>query len=205
MENTISVIASDMGGVLARHSDRDIEGRLLDDFGLTQYKSFADVDTRLTALLVRHSKNEIDEEELWSSFSAITGVSVPQSEQSLWGKYFAPELDGAVYTLYGELKGRGHRLVCATNVEPAHYAHHRKEGHYDIFDAVYASCTMGWAKPEAEFYTHLIEKEGIEPDRILFIDDVEENCLMAQTLGMTAFLFTDVVELRWTLAHMGLI
>ncbi len=205
MDRTIRLIASDMGGVLALHSDGDLESRLLSDFGLNGYQHFAEVDPQLTQLLIRHSKNEIDEEELWSAFTAITGVAVPPSAQSLWGKYFSPELDNAVLALYSELKEQGIRLVCATNVEPSHYAHHQRHGHYDLFDAVYASCTMGRAKPEAEFYTHIIEQEGIDSCQILFIDDLEENCLMAQEQGMAAFLFKDVVELRWALADMGLI
>ena len=61
------------------------------------------------------------------------------------------------------------------------------------------------AKPEAEFYTYIIEKEGIDSSQILFIDDLEENCEAAQNLGMRAFLFKDVVELRWALVDMELI
>lgn len=205
MDRTIKLIASDMGGVVALHSDHSLEERLLKDFGLEGYRSFAEVDPRLTQLLVRHSKNEIDEAELWKRFTAITGVAVPHSGQSLWGKYFSPELDEAVLSLYRELKGKGNRIVCATNVEPAHYAHHQREGHYDLFDGVYASCVMGWAKPEAEFYTHIIKKEEIDSSQILFIDDLEENCEAAQNLGMRAFLFKDVVELRWALVDMELI
>ena len=205
MDRTIRLIASDMGGVLALHSDRDLEGRLLEDFGLEGYRSFAEVDPQLTELLVRHSKNEIDEDELWRRFTAITGVAVPQSDQSPWGMYFSPELDDAVLSLYRELKENGNRIICATNVEPAHYAHHHGEGHYDIFDAVYASCAMGHAKPEAEFYTRIIEKERIDSSQILFIDDLEENCQVAQELGMAAFLFKDVAELRWALTDMELI
>ncbi|MCK9548292.1 MAG: HAD family phosphatase [Sphaerochaeta sp.] len=205
MDRAIRLIASDMGGVLALHSDHDLEYRLLQDFGLDGYKNFADVDPQLTDLLAQHSKNLIDEEELWRSFAAVTGVVIPPCDHSLWAKYFSPELDRAVFALYQELKGRGIRLICATNTEEAHYAHHRREGHYDIFDGVYASCVMGWAKPEAEFFEEILEKEGVEPSQVLFIDDMEENCEMADSLGMHAFLFKDVAELRWILANMELI
>jgi len=205
MDRPIRLIASDMGGVLALHSDHDLEYRLLKDFGLDGYKNFAEVDPQLTDLLAQHSKNLIDETELWRSFAAVTGVAIPPSDHSLWAKYFSPELDRAVFGLFEELKGRGIRLVCATNTEAAHYAHHRQEGHYDIFDGVYASCVMGWAKPEVEFFEKILEKEGVEPSQVLFIDDMEENFEVADALGMHAFLFQDVAELRWMLANMELI
>lgn len=205
MDSTIKLIASDMGGVLALHSDHDLESKLLEDFGLTHYQSFADLDPRLTALLFEHSKNRIDETELWHQFSAVTGIAVPPYESTLWGKYFRPELDSAMQTLYQELKGHGHRLVCATNTEPAHYAYHNQEAHYAIFDEVYASCEMGLAKPDHSYFEYIFEREQVEPHQILFIDDLEENCESAATLGIRAYLFKDVVELRWSLINMELI
>ena len=57
MDSTIKLIASDMGGVLALHSDHGLESRLLEDFGLSRYRSFAELDPRLPALLFDHSKN----------------------------------------------------------------------------------------------------------------------------------------------------
>lgn len=205
MDSTIKLIASDMGGVLALHSDHGLESRLLEDFGLSRYRSFAELDPRLPALLFDHSKNLISEEELWEAFTAITSIAVPEHETSLWGKYFCPELDSAVETLYREVKGRGHRLVCATNTEPAHYVYHREHGHYSLFDAVYASCEMGHAKPEREYFDYILEHEQVNAEEVLFIDDMEENCESAANLGIRAYLFKDVVELRWSLVGMDII
>jgi HAD superfamily hydrolase (TIGR01509 family) len=205
MSKTIELIASDMGGVLALHSDGDLEVALLNDFGLSGYPSFAALNPALPRLLQRHSKNEIDEEKLWREFTQITGVEVPTAQSSLWGRYFKPDLDPAMLAIFKELKEEGFRLVCATNTEPAHYHHHLKEGHYEIFDRVYASCEMGHAKPETAFFTHIIQAEQTDPKHILFIDDLEENCEAADRLGITAYLYTDVVDFRWALAGLNLI
>lgn len=205
MSTTIELIASDMGGVLALHRDGDLETALLKDFGLSEYTSFAALNPALPLLLQRHSKNEIDEEELWKEFSRLTEASVPQSQSSLWGRYFKPDLDPAVLSIFKELKREGLRVVCATNTEPAHYHHHLKEGHYEIFDRVYASCEMGHAKPEAAFFTHIIDAEHVDPQHILFIDDLEENCEAADRLGIKAYLYADVVDFRWALAALNLI
>ena len=205
MSKTIELIASDMGGVLALHSDGNLEVALLREFGLSGYTSFAALNPALPLLLQRHSKNEIEEDAMWKEFTQLTGVHVPQSQSSLWGRYFSPDLDPAMLTTFKALKEEGLRLVCATNTEPVHYHHHLKEGHYAIFDRVYASCEMGHAKPEAAFFTHIIEAEQVDPKHILFIDDLEENCEAADRLGIHAYLYTDVADFRWALAGLNLI
>ncbi len=205
METSIKLIASDMGGVLAVHSDHDLESRLLADFGLGGYRHFSDLDSRLGDLLVEHSKGAIDEATLWGEFASIANITIAPYEGSLWGKYFRPELDEAVLTLYEEIKGRGKRLVCATNTEPAHLAYHRTWGHYAIFDAVYASCEIARVKPDRSYFEYILDKEGVEAHTVLFIDDLQENCESAAELGMHAFLYSDVAELRWYLVDMDII
>lgn len=205
MNKTIRLCMFDMGGVLALHSDSSLESFLLRDFGVEGHDSFASLDPRLPALLAEHSKAAIDEESMWEQFTALTGIVVPQSQTSLWGKYFKPELDEHVYAIIEELKAAGHRVVCATNTEEAHYAHHRDAGQYDIFDAVYASLHLGEAKPDASFFEAILAKEGIAPEEAIFIDDLGENCESAHALGIHAFHFKDAVELKWYLVNMEML
>ncbi len=205
MRKVIDCIASDMGGVLALHSDQSLEKELLRDFGVTGITRFVDLDERLPMLIQRHAKSEIDEDEMWAEFTRLTGVAVPASEESHWGKYFGPELDPAMLALFTQLKHAGYRLVCATNTEPAHYTKHAEAGDYAIFDAVYASCEMGWAKPEAQFYTHILDAEQVAPERVLFIDDLAENCEAANAVGINAYLYTDIAELQWALYDIGVL
>lgn len=195
----------DMGGVLALHTDTSMENRLLKDFGMDSYAGFADLDASLPALLQEHSKNAITEEQMWEQFSQKTGIALPPYEGSLWAKYFQPELDAAMLQLLSELKQNGYRLVCATNTEPAHYAHHKAMLHYAIFDTVYASCEIGKAKPELDFFIHIMDCEGVQADQVLFIDDYAVNCEAASSLGINAYKYEDAADLRWKLYDMGLI
>lgn len=195
----------DMGGVVAKHSDSSLERLLLRDFGITDHESFTSLDPSLRSLLDQHSKAAIDEEQMWQRFSEITGIEVPSYQGSLWGRYFKPELDEPVIAIIEELKERGFRVVCATNTEAAHYAHHREAGQYDIFDAVYASLQLGEVKPDQAFFDKILASEKIKPEETLFIDDLAENCESAAKLGINAVLYADPVELRWQLASMDLL
>lgn len=195
----------DMGGVVAKHSDSSLEHLLLRDFGLTDYENFSSLDPRLPALLAEHSKASIDEDEMWVQFTHMTGIVVPKHNESLWGKYFKPELDEPVISIIEELKERGYRVVCATNTEAAHYEHHRDAGQYDIFDAVYPSLKLGEVKPDLAFFEAILSSEQMKPEEVLFVDDLFENCEAASNLGITAIVYKDPVELRWQLASMDLI
>ncbi len=189
----------DMGGVVAKHSDASMERLLLQDFGITGYDSFTSLDQRLPALLAEHSKAAIDEETVWLRFTEMTGIAVPPHEDSLWGRYFKPELDPHVVAIIGELKAKGYRVVCATNTEEAHYAIHQKLGQYDIFDAVYASLHLLEVKPESSFFAAILKTEQVKPEEVLFVDDLSENCESASAYGINAVLYADPVELRWQL------
>lgn len=205
MNTHISLIMVDMGGVLALHTDSTMEYSLLKEFGLDKYRSFIELDPSLALLLQEHSKCVIDEKEMWGLFTEKTGIEVPTYEGSLWAKYFNPTLDIAMENLLRELKEKGYRIVCATNTEPAHYAYHRAHNQYALFDAVYASCSMGHAKPERAFFTHILEQEQVVGEKVLFIDDYLENCIAASDIGINAHHYHDPVTLHHALEVMGII
>lgn len=195
----------DMGGVVVKHSDSSLERLLLRDFGISDHDSFASLDPRLPSLLVQHSKAAIDEEEMWEQFSQMTGISVPQHTDSLWGRYFKPELDEHVLAIIEELKQKGNRVVCATNTEEAHFKYHRESGQYDIFDSVYASFQLGEVKPDRTFFDAILASELVKPEAVVFVDDMLENCEAAVNLGIDAIIYADPVELRWQLISMNLL
>lgn len=195
----------DMGGVVAKHTDSSLERLLLRDFGVTDFDSFIALDPALRSLLDQHSKAAIDENEMWRQFSKITGISIPLHEDSLWGRYFKPELDLPVVEIIEELKKKGYRVVCATNTEKAHYDYHLASGQYEIFDTVYASLHLKEVKPDAAFFEKILLAERQKPGDVIFIDDASENCEAAALLGIEALLYTDPVELRWQLANMEML
>jgi putative hydrolase of the HAD superfamily len=155
--------------------------------------------------MAAHTKGLTEEAETWEAFGAIAGISVPWTGESLWGKYFAPELDEAVVHLVGELKQQGLRVVCATNTEPAHYRHHARLGHYDLFDAVYPSTVLHMAKPEKPFFSAVLAGEQVDATSALLVDDTAANCEAADSMGILSFLYADVVELRWWLSALDLL
>ena len=56
---------------------------------------------------------------------------------------------------------------------------------------VYASSQLGMKKPEREIYEYVCGDLAVSPQECLFIDDLEENVIGAQKVGMQTIIFKD--------------
>jgi 2-haloacid dehalogenase len=73
----------------------------------------------------------------------------------------------------------------------------------DWFDGIVISGEVGAAKPDRRMYEALLERHGLEPDSVVFVDDVEANVDAAEELGMRGIRFTEAAALRRELGALG--
>jgi putative hydrolase of the HAD superfamily len=52
-----------------------------------------------------------------------------------------------------------------------------------FFDHVFYSNEINLAKPDPQIYEYVMDETGMQPEEILFIDDLEENTIQAQIFG----------------------
>jgi len=105
-----------------------------------------------------------------------------------------------------ELKERGRPLYALSNW-PAETFPAAKE-RFDFlhwFDGILVSGEVGAIKPNPRIYEALIERFSIEPERAVFIDDVEANVAAARQFGIHAIRFTTPDALRAELVELGLL
>jgi putative hydrolase of the HAD superfamily len=76
---------------------------------------------------------------------------------------------------------------------------------YALFDAVLESRVLGVRKPDPRFYELACATVGVEPDEVVFLDDLGINLKPARALGMRTIKVTDpdqaLVELEQILDH----
>ena len=171
----------DMGGVVARQADvfPDVFRHL--DITREEFLAFAGKN------LEKLSNGKVSTDEFWAQFSRRYGREV---QEELFGKFFHPSINREVIALLGQLKAHA-RVVCGTNTFDPHYDYHLSCGHYAIFDAVFASNKIGLSKPDPKFYRHILKNEGADPQETFFVDDMVENVLSAESIGINAILFRD--------------
>jgi putative hydrolase of the HAD superfamily len=71
----------------------------------------------------------------------------------------------------------------------------------NMFDAVFNSADIGFAKPDRRIFEHACHALGTHPSNVLFIDDSLANVNAAAEIGITANLY-DSTSFSITVAHL---
>jgi putative hydrolase of the HAD superfamily len=112
--------------------------------------------------------------------------------------------DGALGIL-AELAASDNYLLGALNNEARETNEYRFEkfGLRNYFKVALSSCYLGLRKPDLAIYKRAVDILGRSPERILFIDDREENVDGAIAVGMKGIRFSGAEALRQELASLG--
>ncbi len=74
---------------------------------------------------------------------------------------------------------------------------------YDLFDSVIISGDTGFYKPQEEIYKIMLGEMNLNPDQVIFVDDLDENVEGANRVGINGILYTNPLELREAIAKLG--
>lgn len=74
-----------------------------------------------------------------------------------------------------------------------------KQQQHDLFDVTVLSNEVKMIKPDPEIYRYSCQKLGIEPDEAIMIDDIYNNCLGAEAIGMRSIYYEGLAHLRQSL------
>ena len=110
-------------------------------------------------------------------------IEIKPVETDLFRLYFHPELNQKTVELIKALR-KNHRVVCGTNTIQSHWENHLERGDYSYFDQTYPSNKTGFAKPDIKFFQTILEAEGSKATESFFVDDKEENCRAAASIGI---------------------
>lgn len=79
------------------------------------------------------------------------------------------------------------RVACLSNTNSLHVDRQWAEfGIYELFDGIFLSNEMGMVKPDREAFDHVVDRLGIRPNQILFLDDNQINVDGARAAGLLA-------------------
>ena len=114
-------------------------------------------------------------------------------------------LPDSAISILGEVTASHKCMVGALNNEARATNDYRfsKFGLRDYFDVALSSCYVGMRKPEPDIYRRALDILGRPPQRILFIDDRQENADAAAAAGMKTIRYQGSEALRRELENLG--
>ena len=89
----------------------------------------------------------------------------------------------------------GIRVGILSNAIAEHADLLRERGIYKPFTPCLISCEVGIRKPDEQIFRIAAEKAQVKPGECLFIDDVENNVIAAENVGMQGYVYTDAQSL----------
>ena len=88
-----------------------------------------------------------------------------------------------------------YKVYAFSNTNTIHKEVNKRRGLYDPFEEVFLSCDLGVVKPAEEIFHKVLEKIDLPANKVLFIDDNEDNIKTAKKLGMKDIQFKDYESL----------
>lgn len=188
----IKTIAFDLGGVVIT-IDQPQAVRRFKEIGL------ADAEQRLdpyvqTGIFGDLEHGLISPEDFRIELSKLIGHEVTVEECTYAWQGYAKEVPQRNLEALTRLRREGYRVVLLSNTN--HYMMKWAmspafdgQGHplSDYVDACYLSFQLQLMKPHEDIFRFLLEKEGVQPDELLFVDDGPRNIAAAQQLGIRTF------------------
>jgi putative hydrolase of the HAD superfamily len=109
--------------------------------------------------------------------------------------------------ILNQLATSNHCMIGALNNEARETNEYRfrQFGLRRYFKLALSSCFIGRRKPELAIYRCALDVLGTPPDRVLFIDDRQENADGAIAAGMKAIVFKGEAALRQELQGLGVL
>jgi len=139
--------------------------------------------------------------EMYSMIFADIGVDVPEDAfakilEADTATYFARNEDTLAWMR--ELKSAGFKIGILTNMNTPFSRHFKRvfADFVELADALVVSGEEHLFKPMREIYEVAAKRLGIEPAKICFFDDVEENCQGARNAGWNAIRFSGVAATK---------
>ena len=151
------------------------------------------VDIHSADILTMLSDGHITTADFWKEVYVRTGKRIDADYMHI---FFNPVLNGDVVKIIKTLREKNYRVVCGTNTVESHYRVHLERGDYALFDKIYASNVLGVSKPDVVFWQRILLGEHTEAEHVFFVDDNEENCLAAKSLGIYTHQFVNAEILQ---------
>lgn len=199
----IEAIIFDLGRVLVDFDHTIAAGKIsrLCDKGIDEIFSLF-FDSGLISLF---EEGKITPQDFFLKVKEMLGLKLAYHDfVPIWNEiFFLSRENYAVYNLAKSLK-RDYKLAMITNVNILHFEYLKKD--FPVFDAfhhIFTSFELGTAKPAPLIYQKALSVLETKASSVFYTDDRPELIESAKALGLRAFVFRGVEQLKQDLIGSG--
>lgn len=180
----IKAVIFDIGGVLLTLGEWTYRQEVAQRLGLERLpETYVE---QMPAL----QRGEIAEAEL---FAAMAGMPVDMlTFDAIFQAYFKPV--ASMLAFARELRESGLQTAILSNTQASHVRIMRGMNFLDGFAPIVMSCEAGVRKPEERAFHYVLERLGLQPAEVAYIDDIPEYIEAALASGIKAIHHTGDVE-----------
>lgn len=143
---------------------------------------------------------EVPTVEIWNAFAHLSGKSAAEVKEE-W--LTLAHVDWEVVSYVKELKTKYQLALCTNSGADFLWSILDTNGLRDLFETTVISSEERVVKPDPRIYQITLQKLGLSPDAVLFIDDRPVNLAGAETLGIRGIQFESLPKLKADLAGFG--
>lgn len=196
VSNSIKAIIFDLGNVLIDFDHR-IAARKASQFSDKSAEEIFNTffDSEITALF---EEGKISPLQFFQRLKGMLNLRLDfDSFLPIWNEiFFLTEKNQEVYSLAKTLKNR-YQITLLSNINILHFDYLKKN--FPVFDAfhnIITSFESGFRKPHPLIYKKTLDILEVAPKNTFYTDDRPELVREASSLGIQAFIFRDIGQLK---------
>ncbi len=121
-------------------------------------------------------------------------------EEVIWNWPSYIDIYREVFPVLSELKKKGHRIFVLSNTSKVFYdlLEEQLSPLKELLDGFVLSCDIKAIKPDLAMFKGILDKYQLDPTNCVFLDDIEDNTIAAEKLGIKAYQVkkrSDVVDI----------
>lgn len=140
------------------------------------------------------------EELVLKVVSMIGSTYQKKVEEVIWNWPSYIDIYREVFPILSELKKKGHRIFVLSNTSKVFYdlLEEQLSPLKELLDGFVLSCDIKAIKPDLAMFKEILDKYQLDPANCIFLDDIEDNTIAAEKLGIKGYQVkkrSDVVDI----------
>lgn len=189
------VVVFDYGEVISYSPDESDRAALLENVGVPAERFWPEYWREREQL----DRGTLSVHDYWRRMGDRLGAVWSDARiQQIWIADFRGWLsvNPDVFDILAELHAGGTRLFLLSNAGFDYASYFRFAPMARYFERMFVSAELDMVKPHPAIYEAVLAEVGIPGERMIFIDNKEENVTAAELLGITGHVFVTAAELR---------